>query len=58
MEFEVEKIRHTLSTILHAQGETIAAELLDIATIQVSFTEHDFGEDFYSAVRALIPPSL
>jgi hypothetical protein len=48
MAHEAEQIRHTLSTIFHTQGETIAAEVLDICHVEVSFFEHDFGRDIYS----------
>lgn len=48
MAFETEQIRHTLSTILHTQGDAIAAEVLDISRVEVSFVEHDFGRDVYS----------
>ncbi|TAM46884.1 MAG: toll/interleukin-1 receptor domain-containing protein [Gammaproteobacteria bacterium] len=48
MAFETEKIRHTLSTILHTQGEAIAAEVLDISRVETSFVEHDFNQDIYS----------
>lgn len=48
MAFETEQIRHTLSTILHTQGDTIAAEVLDISRVEVSFVESGFGRDIYS----------
>ncbi len=48
MEFDKEQIRHTLSVILHAQDETIAAEMLDIARVEITHAGADFGADFYS----------
>lgn len=43
MGFDKEQIRHTLSTILHAQNDTAAAEILDMATVEIVFVETDLA---------------
>lgn len=48
MEFDKEQVRHTLSAILHAQGESTAAELLDSARAEIVFDAEDFGLAMYT----------
>lgn len=48
MEFNKEQIRHTLSAILHAQGETQAAEILDLARVEITYSGEDFGASLYN----------
>jgi len=48
MIYNPDQIKHTLSTILHEQGETIAADILDSARTEISHTGYDFGNDLYS----------
>jgi hypothetical protein len=50
-----EAIRHTLSQIFHAQGETLIAEILDLATVMISNAGYDFGHDIYSFDLRLPP---
>lgn len=57
MIYNPDQIKHTLSTILHTQGEALAAEILDTARAEIVLFDHDFGADIYrldlriSAVR-------
>ena len=48
MEFDKEQVRHTLSAILHAQGETVAAELLDLARAEIVYASEDFDVACYT----------
>ena len=47
MLYNAEQIKHTLSTILSAQGETLAGEILDVARAEVEMFDHDFNTDLY-----------
>jgi hypothetical protein len=45
--YNPDQIRHTLSTILHTQGEALAAEIIDSARASIEYVDHDFGVDVY-----------
>jgi hypothetical protein len=45
--FNAEQIKHTLSTILTAQGEALAGEVLDTARAEIGMFDHDFNVDLY-----------
>lgn len=47
MDVDAEQVKHTLSTILHTQGDRIAAEILDISRAEISLVGRDFGQDSY-----------
>ncbi len=55
MAANAEQIRHTLSAIFHAQGESEIAELLDIAGVVISHAGYDFGHDIYSFDVRVLP---
>lgn len=48
MPYNPDLIKHTLSTILHAQKENMAAGVLDSARAEISFVERDYNTDLYS----------
>jgi hypothetical protein len=48
MEFNKEQLRHTLSAILQAQGDIVAAELLDTARVELTYSGSDFGKNIYN----------
>jgi hypothetical protein len=45
--YNPDQIKHTLSTILHTQGDEVAAGILDSARAEVSFVEADSNVDVY-----------
>jgi hypothetical protein len=42
------RIKHTVSAILHAQDETIAAGIVDSANAEITKVDYDFGNDIYA----------
>jgi hypothetical protein len=47
MIYNSDQIKHTLSTILHAQGDAVAAEILDSARAEIAHVGEDFSTDIY-----------
>jgi hypothetical protein len=47
MIYDPEQVKHTLSTILHTQGEADAAEILDSARAEIVYVGEDFSTDIY-----------
>src|ERR1700722_7040732 len=47
MIYNPDQIKHTLSTILHIQGDALAAGILDSARADITYAERDSNVDLY-----------